>query len=738
MPKAVPLHATLSGTVRLSVQAKAAGKTPAKKQKLTMVINGGNAMSVPTFAHPVVIDMMGAQFAKNKTPIILDHDTRQRVGYTTANHVVQAGQVIKVNQDVINGPAIAASGVLSSTTDVAKSVHKDLQNGFPFEMSVGGMVTASKFYDEGETVQVNGQEFKGPIYVATSFQLKEASIVVLGADSDTSVSLAASGELNMEFKKWLKSQGLDYDKLDDNQRKALKATFDRLQAASPPAVPPADPPADPPATPPSTPSFRGQAADELATINAIRSLGETYSGVQVTVGEGDSARTLSARDYVVEALRDEHATPQSVELVLLRAARQGEASNDGASHYPAIHSVNRNMEASSISAAICRHLQMPLNATNRNGERRGLESHFTPEQLEASHAPQYRDISLHMLMDMNIAAAGRSFHGSRRSRTYVREFLHANNILLQGTGFSTLAVSNILEDVANKMLLDAWRAQDVAWPMITASVSVSDFKTYNMYRLTIKGGYEEVGAQGELKHGEFTDSKQTISAETYGMMLTLSRKDMINDDLNAFSAIPSNLGRLAAIALESAVMALILDNVATFFTSGRGNLLSGSNLDVDIAGYTAMLELFDKQVIDDKPILLTPDRVLVGTQDRIPAAQLNQETKVDVTTTANKPQFAANPHVGALTPIVSPYLNNTLIKKMDGSAFGTQNANQWFALVNPALLAAWRVAFLNGNRTPVIESAEADFNTLGMNWRSYHDWGVAEGDYQAAARSPGA
>ena len=34
------------------------------------------------------------------------------------------------------------------------------------------------------------------------------------------------------------------------------------------------------------------------------------------------------------------------------------------------------------------------------------------------------------------------------------------------------------------------------------------------------------------------------------------------------------------------------------------------------------------------------------------------------------------------------------------------------------------VAFLNGQESPTIETAEVDFNVLGVQMRGYHDFGV--------------
>jgi hypothetical protein len=46
-------------------------------------------------------------------------------------------------------------------------------------------------------------------------------------------------------------------------------------------------------------------------------------------------------------------------------------------------------------------------------------------------------------------------------------------------------------------------------------------------------------------------------------------------------------------------------------------------------------------------------------------------------------------------------------------------------------------AFLNGREEPFVETADADFNTLGIQMRCYYDYGAAFGEWRAAIRSTG-
>jgi hypothetical protein len=91
---------------------------------------------------------------------------------------------------------------------------------------------------------------------------------------------------------------------------------------------------------------------------------------------------------------------------------------------------------------------------------------------------------------------------------------------------------------------------------------------------------------------------------------------------------------------------------------------------------------------------------------------------------------AVNPFAGRFGFGVSPWLNNSAITGNSSSA--------WYLFSDPGDIAAMEVAFLRGQRTPTIESGDTDFNTLGIQWRGYFDFGVAMQDKRAAVKAAGA
>ena len=78
----------------------------------------------------------------------------------------------------------------------------------------------------------------------------------------------------------------------------------------------------------------------------------------------------------------------------------------------------------------------------------------------------------------------------------------------------------------------------------------------------------------------------------------------------------------------------------------------------------------------------------------------------------------------------SAYLSNT--------NYSGSSADKWYLLCVRPGFAAIQTAFLNGQRAPMIESASADFNTLGIQMRGVHDFGVSLFEHRAGVQGSGA
>ena len=65
------------------------------------------------------------------------------------------------------------------------------------------------------------------------------------------------------------------------------------------------------------------------------------------------------------------------------------------------------------------------------------------------------------------------------------------------------------------------------------------------------------------------------------------------------------------------------------------------------------------------------------------------------------------------------------------------SSKAWYLLADPNNLPVIEVAFLNGQENPTIESADADFKELGIQFRGVFDWGVSRQNHRAGVKLKG-
>jgi hypothetical protein len=271
------------------------------------------------------------------------------------------------------------------------------------------------------------------------------------------------------------------------------------------------------------------------------------------------------------------------------------------------------------------------------------------------------------------------------------------------------------------MLLEGYNYIEDAWRRICKIASVNDFKEHTRYRMTGSFKFQQVGADGELKHGKLEEMQYGQKADTHGIMFALTRQMIINDDLGAFADIPRSIGMGAAEAIADAVWGLLLSNPNSFFSTAHKNYLEGADTALSVDGLTAAEILFGEQTKPNgRPLGIGPTILLVPIALKVIAEQLMKSVNLNETTTANKPKPQANPHVGKFDVVSSSYLSNT--------SFTGASSKAWYLFADPNRLPALEVAFLNGVDRPTVEKTDADFNTLGIQFRGYIDFGVREQD----------
>ena len=336
-----------------------------------------------------------------------------------------------------------------------------------------------------------------------------------------------------------------------------------------------------------------------------------------------------------------------------------------------------------------------------------VEKKYSVEVLEAAHKAR-REMSLGEVLVQ--AAVANGYDGNRRlNASTLRPILAA--------AWATHSISGILSSTVNKFLLAGFDSVESAWRSISTVRSVNDFKTLTSYRLNGGFKFEKVGNGGELKNAGASDEQRTISASTFGIMTSVTRTDLINDDLGALTAVPQRIGRGGALKLNEDFWAEFVDD-ASFFTTARGNKKTSAGA-LSISTLKTIATMFRKlRDPDGNPVAVEPRLLLVPVDQELAAAEIMGSTLIQSGATGGQPE--RNVMAGRYQVVASTYLSNV---------------DDFYLLASPADLPVMEVAFLNGVQSPVVETAEADFNTLGVQMRGYFDFGVAKAEYLAGIKA---
>lgn len=352
-----------------------------------------------------------------------------------------------------------------------------------------------------------------------------------------------------------------------------------------------------------------------------------------------------------------------------------------------------------LTAAVCQAGGLP-----------NLDAQFDDQTLQVAHDEFGGRISLAQLIAECAEANGHISRGGVDA-----EMLRAAWGPIYASGFSTTSLSNVLSNTANKFITMGFDSVDMTCRRISRVRPVRDFKTATSISLHGGHNFEKLGPGGEIKHGVPGETVYTNSVSTYARMLAITRQDVINDDLGVLTMLPQKLGRGAGLALNERFWTVFLDN-SSFFSSANSNLNEGVAT-VTSAGLTATEVIFRNQVDPDGHVLgVMPSVMLVPPTQHSAALELmNSERVIDGTSTAKGPD--GNIWRGRFRVETSPYMEN--------SSYTGNSTAYWYLLADPQNYPVIEIAALNGNLEVTVESADADFNMLGIQMRGFSDFGVA-------------
>lgn len=650
---------------------------PGSRPTVRMTAYTGNAVRTWQFEYPLVVDLAGVKLPSKSRPLLKDHNPGMAVGHTTRVWVE-------------NGKSLEVEGVLSGANQTTEELIASGKNGFPWQASIGAPMLRVELIRAGTKVTVNGRSFQGPIYVARETELREISVVALGADDATRTSIAARRQGgSMEFEKWLRANGWDPDTLTDGQRKSLELAYnaERGRNGQPPQNqnPPANPDEDP------VRIVRMQAAAETRRCAQITEICEGYPTLCATAIE-------------------EGWDPTRAELEVLRQQRPQVRTHTGASRNAAPTFNAQVIEAGLLAS-------MGVSDKDRQG-------FFNERTLEA--ARPFEKIGLQELLML-----------CGRLDKMEMPVIFGDGEETIRLAFSTMSLPGILENVLNKQALLSYQAAEIQALKLCRIASTRDFKQVSRVRMLGSGKYEKVSKAGELRSGVVGEQKFTNQADTYGQVLFIDRQTVINDDLQILNDAGTEIGYQGAEVINQLFVEALL-GAGPFFHADNGNLITGGGSAFSESSLNDANTKFNKQKAgpnskekDKRPINIPAEILLVP-------AELHTKAQILLGSSDVRPgggndadrEGNFNPWRGRFTLVMMPHLSDTF--------YSGSSTTAWYLLANPNRVPAAEAVFLNGNRTPRVERVSPPATQLGIGYRGYIDVGISMMDPKGIVKSAGA
>jgi hypothetical protein len=329
---------------------------------------------------------------------------------------------------------------------------------------------------------------------------------------------------------------------------------------------------------------------------------------------------------------------------------------------------------------------------------------------------QYRGMTI-----LDVAKAYLSQRGIRVSSMSKMELA---GVALGLRGHTTGDFANLLADLPNKLLRQAYLEAPQTFGPITRTMTLSDFKKARLLQLGEAPALLEVGEHGEYTEGTMGESKEEVQLKTYGRKFAITRQALVNDDTDAFARVPMAFGRQARNKESDLVWGEITANAAmgdgvTLFHSTHANL-SGSSDAIAVASIGAGRAAIRKQTgIDAVSLMNLEPKTLI-----VPAAK---ETIADQFVSVNMVASASssvNPFAGKLMVVAEPRLD-------------VNSATAWYLAASPDQIDIIVLATLEGESGPRVDS-RIGFDIDGVEIKISHDIAAKVVDFRGLWKNPGA
>ena len=547
----------------------------------------------------------------------------------------------------------------------ATEVWEDVKDGFLRDLSIGYRIDEYEEKDDG-TVPV------------TRWSILESSVVTVPADSR--VGINRNHEV-VEMTEEVKTDGVAETETRQHEKPEVRSelklfTLDKERER------------------------KAGAQLEAARRHDIRELfskyhsryGDTFSELQRACEDSPEINVERAKEAILDAIADGFV---SVDMT----ARQSEGS--AFENLPKFkHSITAPGQDQSDKFSRAMETSLNIQAGNQVTEE---------ERRECQGTEWY---------GMSVADMARNYLRMNGERAVGERHQVIGKAMQRSPSHGSSHFNSVLENVANKAMIDGFMDADETWNRWANVRSIPDFKATSLLNMSLFTDLDQVREGAEYEYGDMSDLKETIQLATYGKLFGITRQALANDDLSALSGVPRAMGAAAnrkvgdtvyAVLSTGTTVTMLQDSVALFASGHSNYVTAGAAPSVTTlnAARTAMALQTDPQ---GKTIGLRMRHLITPV-----ALQTTAETLIAAT-------YDPAGTAGTLTP--NPFqgaVSVTADHRLD-----TFNSSGWFVASGTNQVV---VGFLNGQQTPYMESKDG-WSIDGIEYKVRIDCAATAEDYR--------
>lgn len=338
----------------------------------------------------------------------------------------------------------------------------------------------------------------------------------------------------------------------------------------------------------------------------------------------------------------------------------------------------------------------------------------------ADGAEDFRSMSLHQLMaDCAMRSGVKDAH--RKSPDELWRDMGQQE---RGQFADSNAFISIVNSTMGATIARAYNTAPTTYQHWTSVGSNPDFKKTKRFRLAANGEMQEIPENGEFKTVSGMDEGVDTGLKTYGKKFGFSRQTIINDDLGTVARLITAQVRANQRFINKLCYQMLTKNGKIYdgknlFVADHGNLMTANAPSIASLNEFIVKMAMQKDINGTDVLNLTPKFILAPKALELPIRQLLESTADPSATHAG----VVNPMKGAFQLITDAQLD-------------IANPKGYYAVADPRDVDTIEVTYLNGKRTPTLES-KVSWDTLGIEWRMYHDFGINVLDYRGMAYNQG-